>query len=83
MGLMNQTPTLGLIIRYFKAGVTFQINKNGGVSHLFEGKFWQRNYYERIIRDEKELNAYRKYIKMNPENWKKDMNNPLLIKKFV
>ena len=27
---------------------------------------WQRNYYERIVRDEKELNAIRQYIRDNP-----------------
>ena len=28
----------------------------------FPGRLWQRNYYERIIRDESELNAVRKYM---------------------
>jgi len=27
-----------------------------------EGKLWQRNYYEHIIRDENELNRIREYI---------------------
>ena len=30
---------------------------------------WQRNYYERIIRNADELDAYRKYIRKNPERW--------------
>jgi putative transposase len=33
---------------------------------------WQRNYYERIIRDEAELNRTRQYIISNPANWNKD-----------
>ena len=30
---------------------------------------WQRNYYERIIRDASELEAYRRYIADNPSRW--------------
>ena len=37
---------------------------------------WQRNYYERIIRSEKELNETRRYIRDNPTNWEKDIENP-------
>ncbi|MBI2680581.1 MAG: transposase [Candidatus Solibacter usitatus] len=33
---------------------------------------WQRNYFERIIRNEKELNETRHYIDDNPAHWDKD-----------
>lgn len=33
---------------------------------------WQRSYYDRIIRNEKELNNIRNYIIHNPINWEKD-----------
>ena len=33
---------------------------------------WQRNYYERIIRNEKELNETRHYIEDNPAHWDND-----------
>ena len=36
----------------------------------FPGKLWQRNYYDRIIRDEDELNRIREYIIYNPLNGK-------------
>ena len=36
---------------------------------------WQRNYYERIIRNEKELNNTRRYIIDNPANWETDIEN--------
>lgn len=42
---------------------------------VFKGKLWQRNYFERIIRNEKELIMTRNYIKSNPINWKSDENN--------
>ncbi len=41
----------------------------------FNGKLWQRGYYERIIRGEEEMNALRKYIIENPKNWDKDEEN--------
>jgi REP element-mobilizing transposase RayT len=34
----------------------------------FEGRLWQRNYYEHIIRDETSLMAIRQYIADNPIN---------------
>ncbi|BCR04283.1 hypothetical protein DESUT3_13520 [Desulfuromonas versatilis] len=37
---------------------------------------WQRNYYERIIRDDRELAAIREYIANNPAQWGLDKNNP-------
>jgi REP element-mobilizing transposase RayT len=35
-------------------------------------KFWQRNYYERIIRNEREYIAVWQYIENNPVNWIED-----------
>lgn len=53
--------TVGSIVRGFKVGVTKWVRKNG----LYE-KIWLRNYYERIIRDQYELDNVRYYIKNNP-----------------
>ncbi len=36
---------------------------------------WQRNYYERVIRNEKELERIRKYIQNNPFTWNDDQEN--------
>jgi REP element-mobilizing transposase RayT len=41
----------------------------------FAGRMWQRNYYERIIRGDKELAAVREYIRNNPANWVNDEEN--------
>ena len=38
---------------------------------------WQRNYYERVIRNEKELNKIREYITNNPLQWHLDEENPV------
>ena len=42
----------------------------------FPGKLWQRNYYEHVIRNEKELNQNREYISNNPLQWALDNENP-------
>jgi hypothetical protein len=41
-----------------------------------DGRVWQRNYYERVIRDEHELNRIREYISDNPLKWEYDRENP-------
>jgi len=38
----------------------------------FIKKLWQRDYFERIIRNEKMYNNISNYIITNPENWEKD-----------
>ena len=36
---------------------------------------WQRNYWERIIRNEDEMNRIRQYIIENPARWDEDPEN--------
>lgn len=52
---------LGDVVRYYK-GRTSSKTKI----------YWQRNYYEHIIRNEKEYNKIYEYIINNPSNWCKD-----------
>lgn len=59
--------SLGSIIGQFKSVATKRIRKSG--LHHFK---WQCNYFERVIRNEKELNRIREYIKNNPFNWRED-----------
>ncbi|MDX1999044.1 MAG: transposase, partial [Thermoanaerobaculia bacterium] len=40
------------------------------------GRLWQRNYYERILRDARGLEAARRYILENPLRWAFDPENP-------
>jgi REP element-mobilizing transposase RayT len=37
---------------------------------------WQPRFFERIIRNEKELNGIRRYIEQNPLKWVIEKNNP-------
>jgi REP element-mobilizing transposase RayT len=39
---------------------------------------WQRNYYERIIRNDRELDAIRRYVADNPARWNDDSEHPRL-----
>lgn len=64
--------SLGALIAGFKASVTLRVNEKLGTPGT---PFWQRNYYEHVIRDEESLRAYRKYIKMNPLSWDLDKEN--------
>ena len=63
--------TLSVIIRTFKAAVTRQCRLNGH-EHLK----WQRSFYDRIVRNDDELNRIREYIHYNPLNWQLDTENP-------
>jgi putative transposase len=60
------TPTagsLGAIVRAYKSAVTYRINS----LHDTRGApVWQRNYFERVIRNEKERGRIRRYIQANP-----------------
>ena len=38
----------------------------------FDGKLWQRNYWEHIIRNEKSYLKISEYIRQNPANWNID-----------
>ena len=42
----------------------------------FSNFYWQRSFYEKIIRSEQEANAVRKYIRENHLNWEQDDENP-------
>ena len=50
------------IIQAFKSLTTLKVKKQG-----YTGKrFWQPNYYEHVIRNEKALNKIRQYVINNP-----------------
>ena len=70
--------TIWHIVQWFKTMATnnyIRGVKNNGWEP-FEKRFWQRNYYEHIIRNEKELNQIREYIINNPTELESDAENP-------
>jgi putative transposase len=65
---------LGDIIGVFKSLTTVGYIK--GIKNLnwepFDGKLWQRNFYEHIIRDERAYENISHYIRCNAANWRDD-----------
>ncbi len=78
--LRSPSQTLGAVVRGFKATATKQIGEFLGVGRA---PLWQRNYYERIIRNEAELQRVRQYIEDNPARWSSDSENPSFTKHRV
>ena len=64
--------SLGTIIGSFKSAVTKRIGREHNATGI-----WQRNYYEHIIRDEKDLRNKTDYINANPMLWDEDDDNPI------
>jgi len=62
--------SISTIVRSFKSAVTNRINL---MRNTPGASVWQRNYYERIIRDEQEHETTLDYIYSNPQNWLLDM----------
>ena len=61
--------SLGAILGQYKTVTAKQINTLRGTQGV---SVWQRNYYERIIRSDRELHAIWNYIDANPANWEND-----------
>ena len=64
-----QKMNLASIVRGFKSGAkTFATTNSIDLN-------WQPRYYDRVIRNDDELNRIRHYIDANPANWHKDRDN--------
>ena len=61
--------SLPIIIRTYKAAVTTTCRK---MQRVFA---WQADYYEHVVRNEKELDNTRRYIRDNPLKWVLDGEN--------
>jgi REP element-mobilizing transposase RayT len=64
--------SLGTIVGSFKSSVTKRIGRE-----LNETGIWQRNFYEHVIRNEKDLQNKTDYIEANPLLWDEDDENPI------
>jgi REP element-mobilizing transposase RayT len=61
------------IVRAFKAFSARRINE---LRNMSGRRVWQRGYYERVVRNEHELNRIRQYIADNPSRWLEDEYHP-------
>jgi REP element-mobilizing transposase RayT len=66
-------PSLGDVMRAFKSLSGIAVNRHLGRAGQ---PLWQRNYHDRVIRDEDELLRIRQYIVQNPLHWAADRENP-------
>jgi putative transposase len=64
-----QPGSLGVIVRAYISTVAYQINR---VRNTRGFPIWQRNYYEHVIRDDKDLDEICAYIEGNPSTWETD-----------
>ena len=65
-----QKHSLSVVVRNFKSAVTIhakRLDRNVTI--------WQPRFYDRIIRNEKELQSVRKYIEDNPVQWAAEKEN--------
>ncbi len=69
----RQKMLLPKVVGYFKMNTAKKINQ---ILNRSGKPFWQRNYYEHVIRNEKELKHIREYIQNNPLKWELDRENP-------
>ena len=69
--------TIGDVIGAYKSLCVYDWLKHVKAKKLQAlGKFWQKNFYEHVIRNEEDLNQIRQYIQCNPSKWDDDENNP-------
>jgi putative transposase len=67
---IGTTPgSLGAILQNFKSVSTRKINQARDMAGV---PVWQRDYYERVVRNEVELAQFHQYIRENPLRWMED-----------
>jgi REP element-mobilizing transposase RayT len=60
---------LSAVVRGFKGATTRRVRDELGGDGT---SFWQRSFYDHIIRNERDLDRIRAYIANNPANWTTD-----------
>jgi len=67
------------IVRAYKSAVTYAVNS---AQNMRGTVLWQKNYYEHIVRNDRELKNITWYIANNPLNWQLDRDNLQNIRKL-
>jgi putative transposase len=69
-------PSLSKIIGSYKSLAAREYYNQCNACHITPvDTFWQRSFHDRIIRNEREYEAIKEYIRMNPMNWDQDTEN--------
>jgi REP element-mobilizing transposase RayT len=64
--ILPNPSSLSVIVRSFKAEVT----RRGRLELHWKGEVWQRNYYDRVLRDGQEYSDASRYVAENPVRWR-------------
>lgn len=70
----NKEHHLGFLLGRFKGGTGYiygKMRRAGEVEDIGE-HLWQFDYWDKIVTSERQLAAYRRYIRDNPKNWTRD-----------
>ena len=75
---ITKFPPLGDVISAFKSTTTVEYGHGVKTKSWpgFQQRLWQRNYYDHVIRNAKDLDRIRRYIDENPARWAYDDENP-------
>jgi len=65
--------SLGAVVRAFKSATTRRVN---AIRNTPGAPVWQRNYYEHVIRHDRDIARIRQCIRDNPAKWADDPDNP-------
>lgn len=73
-GGRDPLPQLSAIIQWFKGMTTndYMLGVKFQDWTRFPGRLWQRGYYDRIVRNDSELEKFRSYIEANSARWLSD-----------
>ena len=66
--------SLSALLAGFKSAATKRINQHRGTPGA---AVWQARYHDRILRNEREWRACRRYIEQNPARWHRDWHHPV------
>ena len=69
----QQAASLPVIMRAFKSISAIAVNRSIGRAGV---PVWQERYFDHVIRDERDLERIRQYIRDNPAKWAEDKENP-------
>jgi REP element-mobilizing transposase RayT len=71
---VSRHASLSGILQWFKTNTTTTYIRGVKTSGWprFEGRLWQRTFYDHIIRDDRDLDRIRTYILDNPVQWSMD-----------
>ena len=75
----NHEHQLGFVIGRFKSWITkvYRDLRAAGRAVNVGTTPWQRDYWERLVTSEEKLQAYRRYIQLNPAKWASDRFGPM------